>query len=161
MTILRNLYPFDIPLSDLISIYSLYIRSVAEYSSVVWSSSITEGECLELERIQKVALRSILKEDYVTYSHALSVTNLQTLKERRKILLTRFAVKCAKNPKTSEMFPRKANLKNLRNPETFQVTKAKTDRLAFSAIPTMQRLLNLEARKKKPFSSKLKCVCYQ
>ena len=148
MIILRNLYPFDIPLAELVSIYCLYIRSVAEYSSVVWSSSITEGECLELERIQKVALRIILKEDYVTYSHALSVTNLQTLKERRRMLLTRFAVKCVKNPKTSEMFPRKTNFKNLRNPESFQVTRAKTDRLAFSAIPTMQRLLNLEARKK-------------
>ena len=41
MLILRNLYPFNIPVEDLVNIYCLYIRSVAEQSSVVWS--ITSG----------------------------------------------------------------------------------------------------------------------
>ena len=147
MTILRNLYPFNIPLADLINIYCLYIRSVAEYCSVVWSSSITEGESIELERIQKVALRIILKEDYVTYTNALRVTNLETLKDRRRLLLKRIALKCTKNPKTQDMFPTRQNIKNLRNTEKFQVTRAKTDRLAYSAIPTMQRVLNMEVKK--------------
>ena len=32
MTILRNLYEFDIPVEDLVMIYSLYIRSILEYN---------------------------------------------------------------------------------------------------------------------------------
>ena len=59
MTILRNLSNFNVPEQDLIHIYNLYIRSIVEQSSVVWGSSITEGEAAALERTQKAALRSI------------------------------------------------------------------------------------------------------
>ena len=148
MTILRNLYSFAIPMPDLVNIYCLYIRSVAEQSSVVWSSSITKGESLELERIQKVALRIILKDNYVSYQNALKVTNLQSLKERRSKLLRKFALKCSRHPRTSDMFPVRKNSRTLRWQEYYEVTKARTDRLANSAIPTMQRLLNSEKRKK-------------
>ena len=73
------------------NIYCLYIRSVAEQSSVVWSSSITTGEEYDLERIQQVALRIILKDNYESYSNALFLTNLQTLKARRLMLSKVFA----------------------------------------------------------------------
>ena len=45
--------------------YTLYIRSVAEQAAVVWHSSITKGEELDLERVQKVTLRIILKDQYI------------------------------------------------------------------------------------------------
>ena len=64
MTILRNLYQFSIPEEDLVQIYCLYIRSVLEYNSSVWFSSITEKENNDLERVQKCACRIILKEEY-------------------------------------------------------------------------------------------------
>ena len=51
MIILRNLSSFYVPIPELVNIYCLYIRSVAEQSSVVWSSSITSGEEYDLERI--------------------------------------------------------------------------------------------------------------
>ena len=56
MIILRNLYQFDVPLEELVEIYILYIRSVVEQSSVVGHSSITKGEQMDIERVQKVAL---------------------------------------------------------------------------------------------------------
>ena len=142
MTILRNLTSFPVPIEDMVNIYCLYIRSVAEQSSVVWSSSITSGEEYDIERIQKVALRIILKDDYVQYSNALKLTNLETLKARRLLLSKRFATKCTKNDLTKDMFPLAAHTVDTRFPEKFQVTKAKTNRLALSAIPTMQRQLN-------------------
>ena len=82
MTILRNLASFYVPVQEMVNIYCLYIRSVAEQSSVVWSSSLTLGEQNDLERIQKVALRIILGENYISYDHALYLTNLTTLKAR-------------------------------------------------------------------------------
>ena len=46
MIILKNLYHFNLPLSDMIEIYCLYIRSVVEQAAVVWHSSLTKGEQL-------------------------------------------------------------------------------------------------------------------
>ena len=63
MLILHNLVKFTLPTEELIQIYILYIRSVLENCAVVWHSSITRGEELELERVQKTALRIILKEN--------------------------------------------------------------------------------------------------
>ena len=58
------------------------------------------------------------------------------------MLSKRFAVNCTKNERTKDMFPLSARNINLRNPERFEVTRARTNRLFRSSIPTMQRQLN-------------------
>ena len=143
MTILRNLYQFSIPEEDLVQIYCLYIRSVLEYNSSVWFSSITEKENNDLERVQKCACRIILKEEYTDYSSALTRLNIQTLSERRKTLAKNFAKKCTKSEQFRNMFPlnNKQHV-NLRNPEKYMVNFSRTLRLCKSSIPAMQRLLN-------------------
>ena len=66
-----------------------------------------------------------------------------TLKERRDHLSARFAAKCAKSEKSRHMFPLNGlNVFNTRHHEAYFVTPARTKRLANSAIPTMQRILN-------------------
>ena len=144
MTILQNLFKFSVPLEDLVVIYILYIRSVVENSAVVWHSSLTQGQVLEIERVQKVALRIILKKDYISYENALEITSLPKLSDRRVHLCQTFAKKCTKNPKTSDIFPLNSQSYNTRNPEKYQVTHANTSRLAKSAIPFMQKLLNAQ-----------------
>ena len=64
MILLQNLYQFNMPIIEMLDIYILYVRSVVEQSAVVWNTSITQEECVEIERIQKVALRIILKANY-------------------------------------------------------------------------------------------------
>ena len=76
MIILRKLKEFEVKIADMITIYILFIRSVIEQSSVVWSSAITAGEMAFLERTQKVALRIIFGQNYLTYENALKLTNL-------------------------------------------------------------------------------------
>ena len=147
MIILKKLSQFSVPAEDMIHIYCMYIRSIAEQSSVVWSSSLSKGEEYDLERIQKVALQIIFSADYVSYEHALHTTNLPTLKSRRTKLSLNFALKCVKTPRTEDMFPLRENNRNTRNPEMYHVTNARTGRLANSAIPTMQRQLNKHADK--------------
>ena len=142
MLIIKNLIKFQVPLVDLVQIYTLYIRSVAEQSAVVWHPSITKGEQNDLERTQKVALKIILGESYTSYENALKLTGLETLKCRRTKLSLKFAKKCVKNDSTAWMFPQRTQKVNTRFPEKFNVTRAKTDRLAKSAIPYMQKLLN-------------------
>ena len=79
MSILQNLAEYDIPKDDLIHIYKLYIRSVTEQNSVVWSSSITASEAAALERTQKCALRCIFQIEYKTYKTCLSRAHLSSL----------------------------------------------------------------------------------
>ena len=142
MTILHKLYEFDIPIEDLVDIYISYILSVLESSAVVWHSSLTQGQVMEIERVQKVALRIILKDDYECYENALEECSLKTLSERRNDLCFSFAKKCTKNSRTADIFPLNDNVYNTRNQEKYFVTPANTNRLAKSAIPHMQRLLN-------------------
>ena len=146
MIILKNLYSFGVPLEDLVEIYTLYIRSVLEQSAVVWNSSITQGEKLELERVQKVALRIILKDQYSHYSNALNLTGLETLSQRREKLSLNFARKCVRNPLTQDMFPLNRIKVNTRRPEKYHVPFARTDRYGHSAIPYMSRLLNKSSK---------------
>ena len=140
--ILTKLFEFDVPQADLINIYILFIRSVLEQSCVVWHSAITQEEESDLERVQKTCLRMILKHHYSTYEEALKTTELEALSERRQRLCLNFAENCVKNEKTSHMFPLNSSFHNVRHHEKFFVQHANCDRLAKSAIPYLQRLLN-------------------
>ena len=111
MSILNKLGQFFLP----VYIYVLYIRSVLEQSSVVWNSSITKGEQLDIEWVQKCALRIILKDDCTSYLESLEMTGLQTLKARQNQLSLTFTMKCTKNEKTRDIFPISENVANTRH----------------------------------------------
>ena len=113
---------------------------------MVWSRSITESEKTQLERVQKAALKIILREKYITYDEALKSSNLLSLSERREQLLLKFAIKCTQNEKTEHMFPlNTVNIKT-RHSEKYNIIKARTKRLKKSAIPSRAKMLNLHHR---------------
>ena len=147
MSILRKLYEFDIPTEDLVLIYNQYIRSILEFNSTVWFSSITNEERENIERVQRVACQIILKDDYTNYIQALKTLNLQNLSERRQMLAERFATKCAASDRFTDLFPLNSNPNNIRNSEKYAVNFAHTDRLKDSSIPAMQRILNRKSSK--------------
>ena len=142
MIILHNLAAFSLPIQEMVEIYVLYIRSVVEFSCVVWHSSLTLEDSNALERIQKIALRIILQDSYHDYHQALKHVGLQTLYERREKLCIKFATQCVKKGKMSDMFPLNRKTVNTREHERFFVQPAFSDRLKYSAVPYMQRLLN-------------------
>ena len=123
-----------------------HIKSVLEQSAVVWHSSLTGGEQMTLERVQKVALKLILKDDYTSYSDALELTGLDSLKTMRKKLCLNFAKKCVKNVATRDIFPLNPSNVDTRQPEKYNVVHARTDRLSMSDIPYMARLLNANVK---------------
>ena len=109
----------------------------------VWHHTITQEETEDLERVQKVALKMILKENYTNYDDALDSVGLENLQSRRIILCLKFAKGCLKNKKTAGMFPLNPNYDpKLRNSEQYDVKFAHTNRLRDSAIPALQRMLN-------------------
>ena len=136
MTMLRKPYKFDIPKEDLVLIYTMYIRSVLEFDSNVWFSAISNEEREDIERVQRVACKIILKEEYTTYKDALESLNLETLSDRRQLLAKRFATKCTKSEQFSDLFPLNPTGPDLRNNEKYKVKFARTSRLKDSAIPT-------------------------
>ena len=144
MQFLHRAAKFTYNIRDLKKIYMLQIRSKLEQSAVVWHSSLTKRNISDLERVQKSALRLILKEKYIDYKNALNVMKLDTLEVRREKLCLKFAKACLKNEKLFDMFPKstKSHSMNMRENQMFVVKRSRTERLHRSAVVNMQRLLN-------------------
>ena len=117
-----------------------FIRSLIEYCSVVWHSRLTVSQTADLERVQKICLKVILSETYVSYEAALEMTGLEALDSRREARCLSFAKKCIKHPKHKAMFP----LNPPKSKEKFVVNFARTETYRQSAIPYIQRMLNRE-----------------
>ena len=149
MELLRKVASFGTPQDDLKTIYILFIRSILEQSATVWHSSLTEDNSSDLERVQKSALKVILKDDYKGYKHGLAKLGIEDLKSRREYLCLEFAKKCVRSKKLQHMFPKtnKEHKMNTRNADFYQVQHANTSRLQDSAIIYMQKILNEDQRK--------------
>ena len=122
---------------DLLDIYVLYIRSVTEYCSVSFHSSLTQEQSQKLERIQKTCLRVILGEHYEDYKTALDICGLETLSDRREKRCLEFALKCVKHPRNRRFSPfnQNQNEHDVRVHEQFKVNFATTSTYRDSTIP--------------------------
>ena len=76
MELLRKVASFGTSIAELKNIYILFVRSQLEHSATVWHSSLTEDNRNDLERVQKSALKTILKEKYKSYYQALNVLDI-------------------------------------------------------------------------------------
>ena len=109
----------------------------------MWHSSITIEEQEDLERVQKCAVRLIVRDQEKSYEDSLKDLGLESLAIRRENLCTEFAKQCTQNPKTTTWFPKRNHISYaLRNPSVYSVTHANTERFKNSTIPYLQRLLN-------------------
>merc|ERR1711911_163255 len=100
--------------------------------------------------VQKSALRIILGKRYTSYSDALKLLDMKSLEDRRQSLCLKFARKCLEVKKLRKMFPKKVKMHDMskRNFELHKVNRTLTKRYLNSAIPQMQRILNVDKRKK-------------
>ena len=117
----------------------------------MWHSSLTKENREDLERVQKAALKVILRNDYQSYKDALKLTNLESLDDRREALSMRFARNCLKNENFSKLFPlnNQRHGMKVRNPLKYHIKMANTERYKTSSIPYMQKLLNDDNKKRK------------
>ena len=150
LSLITKLRYVGVSRNDLIDIYVLFIRSVTEYCSVLFHSSLTQEQNLKLERIQKTCLKVILGEEYTDYQTALEICGLESLEDRRKKRCLDFSLKCLKHPRNQKLFPSNSNMSNanLRSNEPFIVNFARTSTYQNSAIPYCQRLFNQHFMKK-------------
>ena len=142
MRILHQASKFSRNLQDLLLIYKCFIRSKLEQIASVWHSSLSKNNEDDLERVQKSALKVILKDKYIDYKSALQQLNIESLFDRRESLCLKFARKGLKLDQFKKMFPIQRPLHNMekRNTDKFLVNSARTERYFKSSIPSMQRL---------------------
>ena len=142
MELLRKAIQFGASTEDLKLIYFSYIRSQLEQTSTLWHSSLTQQNINDLERIQKTAIKIILRNQYNGYDKSLIKLDMEKLFERRESLCLNYAINSLKNEKMKRMFPLNENLDNKRKKEIYFVQHANTERLRKSSIIYMQNLLN-------------------
>ena len=146
LSMLIKLKYIGVSTTDLLDIYVLFIRSLTEYCSVAFHSSLTISQAMDIERIQKTCLKVILGASYVSYPAALEMCGLTSLHDRREKRCLDFSTRALKHPVNSRLFPINNNLvngaKEVRDREMFTVNFARTEQYRKSAIPYCQRILN-------------------
>ena len=134
-------YSSFMPGSELITLYDSLVRSVLEYSSVIYGPMITRYQVNELERFQKRCLKCIFGYDK-KYSEILEISGLPTLENRREVAMLKFADKTSQNDNYSHLFPRFDHQRQLRHQKTFVEEFARTERLYKSPLFKYRRMLN-------------------
>ena len=124
---------------DLLDIYKLFLRSVCEYCSAVYHTSLTQDQAHKIESIQSTSLKIILGDEYLSYKDALNKCNLKSLSDRRQDHMKKFALKCVNDKFNSKMFLKSDRPKGK---EVYKVNFARTSQYLNSTIPQCQRLLN-------------------
>ena len=145
ISMLSKLKYAGLSVEDLLEIYCLFIRSKAEYCSVVFAPSLTLDQVRKLENIEKTCLRIILQEMYIGYLEACEMLGIFSVTKRRHNRLLGFAKKCVRHPTNKRFFPRNENYfvePLIREREPFKVNFTRTESYKQSTIPTCQRLLN-------------------
>ena len=144
--ILSKLKRFGFNTTELITIYSCYVRPLLEYADVIWHSSLTVKQSLRIERIQKRACKIILGYNkFISYKHALSTCNLEPLSSRRESHCLTFAQSLPSCERTSGLLPlrrKEVHGRSLRNDDEFSRLTMRTERFANSPVPYYIHLLN-------------------
>ena len=143
--LLKLLKRFNLPIDDLVTIFSGFVRPIAEYAAPVWHSGLTVDENTALERIQKRACRIILGKRYTTYDEARELCELPTLSDRRDQLCLGFFNSLVKSERFHSWVPPKKSTihgRVLRNSDKFVVPRCKTNRYENSPMVYMTKLCN-------------------
>ena len=158
MLMLRAAAKFTSDKQVLKQIYYSRIRCKLEQSAAVWSTSLTQKNIADLERVQKAAVRLINGKPYESYSETLKALGIMRLSERREMICLKFAKSCLRLENFKKLFPMHVNKHEMkkRHGEKFQISKSNGKRHENSAIPKMLRLLNKEHKIKKQNFDKLK-----
>ena len=138
---LKQLRRSGAPSSDLIRVYTSFIRPVLEYAGVVYDSGLPQFLSDEIEHVQKRACRIILGQSYAGYEHALDELRLTCLENRRKSLFEKFALKLTVHDRSGILPPPAELLRALRRTNAQRCPLALTERYRRSTVPTILRSL--------------------
>ena len=143
--LLKLLKRFKLPMDDLITIFSGFVRPLAEYAAPVWHPGLTAKESAALERVQRRACKIILGNQYTQYDEALELCKLSTLFDRREQLCLNFFKSLMKSERFhSWVPPKKSTIHNrdLRNSNKLSVPRCKTTHCQKNPLIYMANMWN-------------------
>ena len=146
MWLLRRMRSLKMEPQIILDYYIKEIRSLAEQGVAVWNSGLTKGQINDLEKIQKVALKIILFENYRSYDLACSLFNIERPSDRRLSLDTNYAVKLYQSDRSDQFFTHTNMRDNVRRDQQLVVeSKSRTVRCYNAPHNYLARLVNQNA----------------
>lgn len=131
----------DLDHNQLYDVYCKEVRSILEFGVPVWHPGLTLKDSVAIERIQRVAFKIILQENFTDYPSACLYFDTTTLKQRRQKLCMNFASKNLKSE--NPFFDLVEKMVNTRSAkDTVKNFKCRTSRFAKSSLPYMAKLIN-------------------
>ena len=137
MWLLRRMIKLQLEPKIVCDYYIKEIRVLAEQGVSIWNSGLTKGQVNDLEKIQKVALKIILGDDFRSYDMACSFFNLKPDK-----LCTHFAVQLFKSDRSDQFFTRHNKQVNTRYEDPVLEAKCNTVRCYNAPHNYLSRLVN-------------------
>ena len=139
--ILRRMLKFNLDIFQLFDIYTKEIRSILEMAVPVWHSGLTCQQSQDIERIQKLAMKIILGDNYINYQLACNTFATLTLELRREKLCFKFSSKNLKSE--NNFFTKLGQGVNTRQKSALvKEYKCHTARFQKSSLPYLAKLLN-------------------
>ena len=120
---------------------------LAEQGVVVWNSGITKYLSNELEKIQKVAMKIILGDNYASYEGSYTFFNVAKLSSRRTDLCTNYAVKLYKSKRSKEFFTPYSVRGRTDKQKLVKENVCRTTRCFNAALNYLARLVNINKKK--------------
>ena len=127
MWLLRRLKKLNLDEDLVLDFYLKEIWPLAEHGVAIWNSGLTKGQVSDLEKIQKIALKIILNENYTSYDVACTLMNILPLEIRRTDLCTAFAKNLYKSPRCNEFFTPAEKLVNTRSEQQLLVKEKRSN----------------------------------
>ena len=150
MWLLRRMKRIKMDPQLIFDYYIKEVRVLAEQGVVIWNSGLTKGQINDLEKIQKVAFKIILGDDYRSYDAACTFFNVTHLTDRRLQLCTSYALKLFQSDRSSEYFTHHNPIMQTRQESQLVVeNKVNTKRCYNAPHNYLARLVNLNRNKLK------------
>ena len=125
---LKRLRHSGLNCDELIKYYITFIRPILEYAAQAWHCGLTQGQSLEIEMIQKRAMRIIFPD--TDYDTAIAIAKIDQLKDRREQLCRKmFSQICQKDHKLNYLIPQTRAVEyGLRRPKKYHTEKTSLKR---------------------------------
>ena len=148
MWLLRRMKVLKLEKEIILDYYMKEVRPLTEQGVPIWNSSLTKKQVNDIEKIQKVALKIILGQQYLSYESACEIFGLQKLAARRLELSTKFAIKLFKSNRCNEFFTPVAKSVNTRSDTPLLLEeKVNTRRCYYAPHNYLTRLINKNKEK--------------
>jgi hypothetical protein len=146
--VLRHLKKHGMNQEELVQVYASLVRSVIEFTSVVYGPMLNQDQEDRLEKLQGQSLKIVFGFDK-SYRQVLELSGLETLKERRKSAIEKFARKCL-DGEYGHWFPRNPANRQNRRTKKYKEEFARCERMKCTPIFHMRRVLNELEDQSKP-----------